>query len=162
QVDYMEAHPSVVLTFHDRDIINYEGKLIKSSTLDEDVPLKVIDSKKVISYFIPTMSMVFRRESIKDLPRTNMVAGDLLVQAHLSTKGDFVHLFFNGAVYRQHLGGVFSKLDVLQKREMIYDAHLKILEEVPNLNKKAVYYALILICMVSFKMSIQKLNLRMS
>lgn len=111
QVDYLRAHPGVVLTFHDVACVTAEGVEWHPSQIAESGRLsqpRVLESfVQVRRALIPTLSIVFRKVAIPQPPEP-LVTGDLFLFAMLTRHGQFHQLEPAMGCYRQHPGGVWS------------------------------------------------------
>lgn len=108
QVDFMEAHPDYSMCFHNALVV-YEDNPDRESHLmntseKEEYTLHDITT----GWFIPTASLVFRRQSLPALPAWfhESEVGDLPLVALLAVQGRVGYLLPQMSVYRIHAKGV--------------------------------------------------------
>lgn len=147
QVDFLDNNPEVIVCFHNRSVLGFDGQLRKS-------PLKrynnfkcdtIISSRKIINTFMPWLTIMFRSESVKEfskLDSSGVFGGDIFLRAYLSTKGKAAYLNFDGAVYRQHQGGIYSGKDFLETSILAITTRELILDKIPNISKSNVYLSM--------------------
>jgi len=148
QVDFLESNQDVVMCYHNRSICRFNGEI-------EEAPFKmfnnlkqnkIIESKDMIDVFMPFLTIMFRKDCINEyikIDQMGVFGGDTFLRAFLSTKGKAAYLHFNGAVYRQHEGGIFSSLnDKIGKCKKAIQTRELILERIPNVYRKTVYKSL--------------------
>lgn len=160
QVNFMDGHLDVVLTFHDRSIINdkdevKEVKLFNIKNTDKTI------AKNIIHQFTPTLTMMFKTSTLQsyfniDLVKAKVFGGDAFLRAYFSTKGKIVYLNFNGAVYRMHGGGVHNSLSLLSKKEKAIETRLNMIEYIEGVNKSDVYKSILKFCFVIIRDSLKK------
>jgi glycosyltransferase involved in cell wall biosynthesis len=160
QVNFMDAHLDVALTFHDRSIINdkdevKEVKLFNIKNADKTI------AKNIIHQFTPTLTMMFKTSALQDYFNINLVkakvfGGDAFLRAYLSTKGKIVYLNFNGAVYRMHRGGVHNSLSLISKKEKAIETRLSVIKYIEGVNKRDVYKSILKFCFVIMRDSLKE------
>ena len=120
QVDFLEAHPDYVLSFHEVEKIDYSGKLLNQYVLGKD-RWKDLGREQLISgKLVPTVSAVIRGSYIKNLPPfpKSLVNGDTFLFAFLGQFGiAHFHWDIQPAKYRIHGGGVWSEVNPKNKIE---------------------------------------------
>ncbi|OAD20318.1 glycosyl transferase family 2 [Candidatus Thiomargarita nelsonii] len=105
QVEYMENHPEVSLSFHNskvkfaekiRRTKNFCGKKMKPFFSTQDIILK--------SWFIPTQSILLRRTYLQSVPDSfdQIYNGDWAIQLICSTYGLIGYIDLTMSVYRKH------------------------------------------------------------
>lgn len=111
QVDFLEANPEFIFTFHDAMILNQKTgekrPRIGERKIDEIVDLKSV----ILQNNIPTASVVYRNIlDYKTLPDWfyNISKGDYGLCVLLAEKGPGKYLTESMSVYRVHEGGVWS------------------------------------------------------
>lgn len=126
QVDFLEANPEYILSFHDAIIIGPDNQLLSSSYLSEENRIDLEQSDLKLNYrYVPTLTWCFRGHILneilnsKQLPKA--VLGDMYL---LSILGNFGKAKYQsdieiGAVHRFHNGGVWS-LKTQAKRLKMY------------------------------------------
>src|SRR5690606_2593635 len=122
QVDFLESNEEVVVCYHDRSVLQFNGEIVKTpfKRFNNLKMTTIIESNKMIDTFMPLLTNMFRTEAIRNdvlLDTRGVFGGDVFLKAFLSTQGKAAYLHFDGAVYRQHDGGVFSTLNVISKKE---------------------------------------------
>lgn len=119
QVDYLEAHPDVVISGHDACIINSKGEVINPSKLPfyhkRDYKAKDLLHGKA---WILTLSWVYRNLNLKPIPEASKVVnGDTFFTSVLGQYGgSHYHDDIKSGVYRKHKGGVWSLLSDTEKK----------------------------------------------
>jgi glycosyltransferase involved in cell wall biosynthesis len=101
QVDFLEQNPEFSFCWHPVDILGDDFEFPEGpDILTFELMLK--------NHYIPTCSLVFRRECILDLPTwmNQVQSGDIALELFLATKGLGKKLNYKMAVYRRHSGGV--------------------------------------------------------
>lgn len=114
QVDFLEANPNFTLSFHNA-VIKWEDK----SQLDTlfcppDQKLVCTIEDVIKSWFIPSASMVFRRDAIMPLPEwfPEIYNGDWALQMIVASKGKINYMNEPMSVYRKSstsLSGTIGK-----------------------------------------------------
>ena len=108
QVDYMEQHPDLSLTFHRiNTLYENDGKVVEQPG---DGSVKRYSREQIFHIHIPTLSVVFRN-CIEFFPEQFYKASfaDLFLFGILSKYGGAAELGFVGATYRKHGGGMYSQ-----------------------------------------------------
>jgi glycosyltransferase involved in cell wall biosynthesis len=120
QVDFLEANPECVLTYHAWRIKNQSNNKISS---------KINNGSR-------TLTLLFRTEfSDFKLPK-EALNGDMVLKFYLSTKGKFKFLEnVKPAIHRHHNGGIWSKKGDYFK----LSNKLKTLEEIAHLYENTEY-----------------------
>lgn len=139
QLDLLGNNKWVSLSFHNRKICD-KNRIIYSALLGEED--KVIKNNKLLCY-APTQTMVFR--NYKDFLKLNMedvFSGDYFLKAFLSTKGDFYFHAFEGAVYREHEGGVATSKSIVDKTDVFISSRMRVLERISGVNKQELYQSI--------------------
>lgn len=124
QVDFLEAHPDCVLSFHRVRQVDQLDQLIQQQEISADV--KYYGWHDILHISIPTLSVVFRN-CIDRYPEEVYQAksGDTFLFGMLSQFGGAADQGFLGANYRVHAGGTFSgKSQVEQYRQTIHTRKL--------------------------------------
>lgn len=140
QVDFLETNPDYVLAFHNRQVMDINGD-IKNISLGEVE--KSISRNRMISTFIPTLTMVFRNNihEIYEKDFSDVFSGDVLIRSILSTKGSAYFFPFTGAVYRQHSGGIYTSKGIENRLKLSLDSRNCIQKKVAGINKSDMYYS---------------------
>ena len=102
QVDFLESHKRYSMCFHNAKVI-YENR--KKSHLFGRYYKNIFNTTDVIErqWFVPTASIVFRKESLNYPEWINYIFnGDLAMQLNLSLNGDFFYIDETMSVYRRH------------------------------------------------------------
>lgn len=160
QVKFMEGHLDVVLTFHDRSIINDKDEVKEVKLFNiKDTDKTIV--KNIIHQFTPTLTMMFKTSALQDYFNINLVkakvfGGDAFLRAYLSTKGKIVYLNFNGAVYRMHGGGVHNSLSLISKKEKAIETRLSVIKYIERVNKRDVYKSILKFCFVIMRDSLKE------
>jgi glycosyltransferase involved in cell wall biosynthesis len=117
QVDFMEANPDYVICYHDAVVVDGNGNVIKSSKLPDELKRDFSGEELIKGNWILTLSMCFRN-LLKDFPdeSTRVHNGDTFLTSLLGNFGKGKYLSeIDPAVYRQHSGSVWSKLDIIEQ-----------------------------------------------
>lgn len=126
QVDFLEANPDCVLCFHQIDSVDADNNVVEDAT-----PANKITRYKGNDFFhifIGTPSVVFRN-CLHDFPPEffKVKSTDAFLMGMLSGHGHGANLGFVGASYRKHDGGLYNRLNLLNRykqsihcRKMMY------------------------------------------
>jgi len=114
QVDFLEANPEYILSFHRVGSVDENDQFING----QEASTKVIkyNRKDIFHISIPTLSVVFRK-CFEAIPPEMFKAksGDTFLFGLLSGYGKAADLGFLGAMYRKHSGGVYSPKSVVDQ-----------------------------------------------
>lgn len=108
QADFLEANSDFSMCFHDA-IVLWDDKSAQPNYFVPKDQKEVSTTEDVIEkWFIPTASMMLRREYNKDLPDwfKHVYNGDWATQMLLSTKGKIKYFDELMSVYRKNEGGM--------------------------------------------------------
>lgn len=110
QVDFLESHNDFVLSFHDCMVFDGSANLLKRSLLKIEYKKNLSQFELLTGTWLPTLSVVFRKESVNRLPNSmyKVLNLDTILWAYL---GQFGKAHFDEstiAVYTQHSGGIWS------------------------------------------------------
>jgi glycosyltransferase involved in cell wall biosynthesis len=128
QVDFLEANPEYNLCCHRYKIydeITKKWDTDPSSSVFKDNNIEGItfdnDSNFSTTWFTQTMTIVFRKNAI-DFSTLNKYkyVRDVHLYYHLLKAGKGYCMNFEGAVYRLHAGGIYSKTTTLSKNIINY------------------------------------------
>ena len=121
QVDFLEAHPDYSLCFHNA-IILYEDSTPQRQPVyfcNEDVKDTTTTADVIKGWYIPTASVVLRKEYVDNLPEwfKDVYNGDWGIQLMLSTKGKIKYINELMSIYRRHLaeGSLNANPDINDK-----------------------------------------------
>ncbi len=125
QVDFLEANPEYSLCFHPVKIWKEEEQLLVDDYITRDVPETTDIYELAKGNYIHTPSVVFRRETIENIPQEMLKSpvGDYFLHMLSAERGLIKKLPETMGVYRVHDGGVWSKT---KKKERII-AYLKLM-----------------------------------
>lgn len=105
QIDFMEQHADVSMTFHDALVIDDKGKIIETCTrYNESRFVPVEDMIYGGGLFCPTASLVFRTEYIQNSYPDFCLdchVGDYPIQLYMASKGYIYYFNEQMAVYRK-------------------------------------------------------------
>ena len=112
QVDFLEAHDEYVLTFHDFNVVDNDGKVIHANPL-ESFQKRDASQKDLICGDLLTMTLTLCfRNVIKEFPpeKNKVTNGDTFLLSLLGQygKGKWLGDVIGKASYRSHTGGVWS------------------------------------------------------
>lgn len=120
QVDFLEANPDFVISFHEVEKVDSAGKSLNQTVLGINRH-KDLDRKDLLSgNLIPTVSAVIRSDLVRGLPEIpkGFTNGDTFLFAILGQYGKaHFHPDIVPAKYRIHGGGVWSGSDQKQRIE---------------------------------------------
>jgi len=108
QVDFLEGNPEYSLCFHDAIVLwedkSQPPKYFCSKDQKETSTIEDVIEK----WFIPSASMVFRKDAIMPLPEwfANIYNGDWALQLLLADKGKIKYLNEVMSVYRKNMGAL--------------------------------------------------------
>jgi glycosyltransferase involved in cell wall biosynthesis len=117
QVDYLTAHPNCVVCYHSRIQVDGNGNLIKSYP---DTAHDYSSEELLSGTSIPmTNTLLFRNIITNDFSKFEVFLGDALVLHLLGFYGycKYISSIHNGAAYRIHDGGVWSRLSNYERVE---------------------------------------------
>jgi len=123
QVNYMDAHPSCSLCFHDATVVDADGRIISPHVSDVP-PQPTYDVMSLLKYNpVPTCSAMYRRSMLPELPDTicRLRMQDWPTWLLLAARGSVAYLPFAGSAYRKHEGGVWSQLDTARQCGFVAD-----------------------------------------
>ena len=112
QVDFLEAHDDYVLTFHDFNVVDNDGKVINANPL-EPSQKRDASQKDLICGDLLTMTLTLCfRNVIKEFPpeKNKVTNGDTFLLSLLGQygKGKWLGDIIGKASYRSHSGGIWS------------------------------------------------------
>lgn len=113
QVDFLEKNQKYVLCGHYIDKLNFKGEIQKNMNLES---LSFTQSE-MYDIHIPTLSAVFRNKLKNTIPEEFLISptGDFLLWTYLGSFGDYYLMNSSMAVYREHIGGVWSGISAINK-----------------------------------------------
>lgn len=109
QVDFLEANQDFSLCFHNVNILNNRNGSSSLKLMHNNMKQDVFTTKDILTqWFIPTASIVFKRDSNFNLPDWyyNCASGDIPLLLLLSLKGKFKYLDEVMGCYRLHDNGI--------------------------------------------------------
>lgn len=120
QVDFLEANPDYVISFHEVEKVDSAGKSLNQTVLGINRH-KDLDREDLLSgNLIPTVSAVIRSDLVRGLPEIpkGFTNGDTFLFAILGQYGKaHFHRDIVPAKYRIHGGGVWSGIDEIRRIE---------------------------------------------
>lgn len=113
QVDFLEENEEYVLCGHIVDKLNYEGEIDITENLYQDFSFT---QNQLYKTHIPTLSAVFRNK-FDVIPNEFLVSpsGDFILWSYLGQFGSFYMFSQKMAIYREHVGGVWSGVNLVNK-----------------------------------------------
>lgn len=138
QVDFLEENTDVNLCFHNADIIDTQGKFVKTLLGDDIINEEYTPQEVCSGKILPTASVVFRSILI-ELPRImySVQNADTVLFALLTQKSKAKYISsVNNSIYRFHDRGVWNSLDNLSKTNALANSYYK-LEKVINKENKS-------------------------
>jgi glycosyltransferase involved in cell wall biosynthesis len=110
QVNFMETNPEFALTFHNAEVISFEG-VHSSYLLNSGIEKDVFSLNDLIGedeiWFMATASILYRRQALGDLPAWlhDSLSGDIPMHILAARNGKIKYLDEPMSVYRKNLGG---------------------------------------------------------
>lgn len=117
QIDYLEAHPECVITFHDAVVVDENNKLVRQSVL-EDQKRSYSKQDLVDTGNLPNLTRCYRN-LIRDLPAefAKTQSGDTFICSMLGEFGTGVALSnIDPSYYRVHSGGTWQGINNNQRK----------------------------------------------
>jgi glycosyltransferase involved in cell wall biosynthesis len=101
QVDFLESNPDFSFCWHPVEV---EGEPFEFPEGPEELSFE----QMLENHYIPTCSLVFRRECLKDLPGwvSRVHSADIAIELFLASKGNGKRINCKMGVYRRHAGGI--------------------------------------------------------
>ena len=125
QVDFLEANPQLAGCFSDAIAVDTMGNKLRDALLPEHK--KQVGIQNIGNFWMPTLSVCFKREYLTHVLNANRVAevynGDMLLYYTISQHGDFGYVQTEPSCYREHSGGVWSRVKIIERyrRNLISD-----------------------------------------
>lgn len=120
QVDFLDKHESYAVCFHKAKII-YEESDKEDAVYPDVEDLKWYNLKELLAVnYIPTASVMYRRQDYADLA-DNMMPGDWYLHIYHAKFGKIKVIDEVMSVYRKHAGGIWWEYDV--NRDAIWRKH---------------------------------------
>jgi glycosyltransferase involved in cell wall biosynthesis len=118
QVEFLEAHPEVVLSFHPVAILDDSGSVLCDATNQTDPELSGLERITRFNY-VYTASVLFRNKVLTTLPSwmSSLPLGDWPLFILLAEHGKLALMHRTMAVYWKHAGGVWSSRSELSRLE---------------------------------------------
>ena len=140
QVDFLEAHVDYVLTFHDFNVVDNEGKIIDGNPLNAQQK-RDASQKDLICGDLLTMTLTLCfRNVIKEFPpeKNKVTNGDTFLISLLGEfgKGKWLGDVIKPAMYRSHTGGVWSNLSNDEKVPRQFNTYYWIYQYYNRIGKK--------------------------
>lgn len=170
QVDFLDKHPDYSICFHKTRVV-YEGIDKKDSIYPDVDDLKWYNFKELLSInYIPTASVMYRRQNYSDLA-PDMMPGDWYLHVYHAKFGKIKIINEVMSVYRKHKGGIWWDFDT--NRDLIwhkygfsyvrlYDSFLDAVKDQPAeyaaIVKKLIYETIQSIARVDVKFKDKKLD----
>lgn len=111
QVDFLEAHPDCVGCFHNSQMVDENGNLIREEYYQKTnkAYFNQEDALKTLKSSYSTASLVFRREAImKELEDFKKIGSDFILDILLTKHGLLHYIDENMSAYRIHSGGIWQ------------------------------------------------------
>lgn len=118
QVEFLETHPEVVLSFHPVTIMDDSGSILCAATNQTDPEISGLERITRFNYLY-TASVLFRNRIVKALPgwMSRLPLGDWPFFILLAEHGQLALMRHTMAVYWKHPGGVWSSRSQLSRLE---------------------------------------------
>lgn len=118
QVDFLNDHPEFSMCYHNASI-HYVNEN-RWATFISDSRKKVYHFEDMVLHKgVPTLSIVYRREHLPDLPiwSTRVSSGDAVILYNLAVKGPAGYIDEKMGVYNVHKGGIYSSEGIIKNFE---------------------------------------------
>ena len=113
QVEFLEANPDYVISYHNAMIVDEDGNIVDYSKLPENLKKDLTSEELIRGTMILTLTMCFRNV-LKEFPDElfKVYNGDKFLTSLLGSfgKGKYMSEIAN-AIYRKHAGAIWSSLD---------------------------------------------------
>lgn len=117
QVDFLEDNPHLTGCFSDAITIDSVGNKLRDALLPENK--KQVSIVGIGDFWMPTLTVCFKSEYLQDVlqaKRFNEVYnGDMLLYYNISQYGDFGYVQTEPSCYREHAGGVWSTVKIIER-----------------------------------------------
>jgi len=115
QVDFLDAHENVIMTFGNARIKDMTGNYYKKDLYMHSYKPKFHTPEEIITLGLPTLTMVFRNV-LKSPPEwySKVISGDYFLRYLLSKHGIFYYHGEVFGVHRKHFSGVSRTTDKLE------------------------------------------------
>lgn len=137
QVDFLEQHSDFVLTFHNVEVVDQDGKTLIPSrlnyTTDQD-----FSAEDINMIHIPTLSVLFRNGLVNKYLIPKVFNGDIFLLGLLSKYGKAHYHHFIGAKYNKHAGGVYSSAANFKRHSNSIKSRELLLPHLPAYLQKSV------------------------
>jgi Glycosyl transferase family 2 len=133
QVEYLEAHEDCVSCFHDASLV-YDVAATPSGLTTPALAEASFALEDILTEcFVPSPTMMFRRELIAELPEWAFDSAwiDWLIHIRCAERGPLGYIPEPLAAYRLHDGGMFTALDRISQIEEDLRFYEKLLPEMP-------------------------------
>jgi hypothetical protein len=119
QVEHLEAHPEQLSCFHDASLVYDAGGAPSGTTTPALAESSFALEDILTECFVPSPTMVFRREVVAALPDWAFESAwiDWLIHIRCAERGPLGYIPEPLAAYRVHDGGMFSALDRIPQLE---------------------------------------------
>jgi glycosyltransferase involved in cell wall biosynthesis len=114
QFEFLESHPDYVLCFHQVNSINADGEPVENK--ERIGQILYYNPEELLNTFAPTLSLLFKN-CLHIFPKEffKVKSTDAFLVALLSNYGLGANLGFVGGSYRKHEGGLYNRLDTLNR-----------------------------------------------
>lgn len=140
QVEFLESSNNLVACFSDAIYLNECNQSSGDALLCEFKKEATI--AEIGQFWIPTLTVMFHTEALKKIYTKKYFAkvknGDMFLYYLISQYGNFGYVKTLPSVYRQHSGGVWSSLKVLDKYKQNLYSNFVIYDSLNRINRKYV------------------------
>lgn len=130
QVEFMEAHPGCVTSFHAAELVYEPGVKEESPTAFQPKAISTLNDLLIHGCFIETPTVLFRRDALGTVPdwyrHREIFADDWILHILLAQHGDIGYMDEPLAAHRYHLGGIWTQLNTAERLEKTIAASTEI------------------------------------
>jgi len=117
QVDFLVRNAGCVLTYHEANVVDEDGKVLKELMFEGVQPRDYTAEELIMFQFMPTCTLLFRNVINKfPVEYYKVVNRDMFLISLLGNYGSAKFIqSISPATYRTHSGGIWSKIDQKEK-----------------------------------------------
>ena len=156
QVNFLENNPDCTICFHKAEVYIEEKDQIRG-VWPEDDPQTITTIEDLIKYnYIPTCTVMYRNVPMERMPEQyyKLGSGDWSLHMRYAQKGKIGFINKVMARYRIHASGVFSRLSMREKFEVVVGAREFIFSQVSKELKKVLGPIIVEYCYQIAQMSL--------
>lgn len=139
QVEFMEAHPGFVTSFHAAELVYEQGVNEEPPTAFQPEAISTLDDLLLHGCFIETPTVLFRRSALGIVPgwyrNREIFADDWILHILLAQHGDIGYMDESMAAHRYHSGGIWTRLDTAERLEKTIAACIEVQKQLGTRGK---------------------------